>query len=91
MATAENEGTSSSFTRHVGSGHLPRPDATPIPADPGPLLTTHATLVLVVAGFVGAVAGALTYLSAGNTAAAVLAGLTGWGASAPVLHKLIGP
>ncbi|GAA2955426.1 MULTISPECIES: hypothetical protein [Streptomyces] len=89
MATAENEGTSSGFTRHVGPGQPAGLDAPH--ADPGPLLTSHATLVLVVAGFVGAIAGGLTYLSAGNTAAAVLAGLTGWGVSAPVLHKLIGP
>lgn len=58
--------------------------------DPGPLLTAHATLVLIAAAFVGAVTGVLTYYSTGNTAGAVLAGLTGFGVSAPVLHKHIG-
>ncbi|MFJ8982429.1 hypothetical protein [Streptomyces sp. NPDC102282] len=39
---------------------------------------------------VGGIVGVLTYLSAGNTAAAALAGLMGTGASTPVLHALIG-
>ncbi|WP_406730127.1 hypothetical protein [Streptomyces sp. NBC_01794] len=60
------------------------------PEGPGPLLTAHATLVFVTAGFVGAIAGFLTYCSASSSAGALLATLTGMAVSAPVLHKLIG-
>ncbi|MFI2353034.1 hypothetical protein ACH492_39940 [Streptomyces sp. NPDC019443] len=38
---------------------------------------------------VGALLGALTYFSAGNTSGALLAGVTGMGISALVLRKLI--
>ncbi|MFI9213899.1 hypothetical protein ACIGW7_37915 [Streptomyces sp. NPDC053253] len=46
--------------------------------------------MLVGAGLIGLVVGGLTYLSTGNTAGAVLAGMTAGGVSAPVLHKLVG-
>ncbi|MEU1216632.1 hypothetical protein ABZ424_30380 [Streptomyces sp. NPDC005790] len=70
------------------SGH-PNPSAAP-PEASGPLLTSRAVLILVTAVVVGGIVTVLTYLSAGNTAAAVLAGLMGTGASTPVLHTLIG-
>ncbi|MER6444119.1 hypothetical protein [Streptomyces venezuelae] len=59
------------------------------PNDPGPLITAHAALVFLMAAFIGAMAGVLTALSTGNTAASVLAGLSACGVSIPVLHKLI--
>lgn len=57
----------------------------------GALLTAHAALVFVAAAILGGLVGFLTHLSVGNAAAAVLAGLTAGGVSAPVLHRLIGP
>ncbi len=66
------------------------PPPTPEPDDPGPLLTAHAAIVLLAALLVGAIAGILTLLSTGTAAAALLAGMTGFGVSVPVLHKLIG-
>ncbi|MGW9436100.1 hypothetical protein [Streptomyces sp. NPDC055607] len=73
----------------------PQVQASPVPApapeNSGALLTAHATLVFLAAAFIGAVAGVLTSFSTGNTAAALLAGLTGCGVSIPVLHKLIHP
>ncbi|MFJ3594742.1 hypothetical protein ACIQUY_39045 [Streptomyces sp. NPDC090231] len=55
-----------------------------------PLLTSHAALILLAAVVIGAVVAVLAYLSSGNTAAAILAGLAGAGASTPVLHTHIG-
>ncbi|MFF9070546.1 hypothetical protein ACF09E_34890 [Streptomyces sp. NPDC014891] len=84
MTTPGDDGTSS------------RPSTTP-PAegqqgeDPGALLTGHAFLVFVGAGFIALIVGGLTHLSTGNTAGAVLAGLMAAGVSAPALHKLVGP
>ncbi|MFE0777828.1 hypothetical protein [Streptomyces sp. NPDC058861] len=57
----------------------------------GPLLSAHAMLVFVGATLIGLVCGGLTYASTGNTAGAMLAGLTAAGVSAATLHKLIGP
>ncbi|GHJ97729.1 hypothetical protein SNE510_72480 [Streptomyces sp. NE5-10] len=73
--------------------HTPTPPTPPTPESEGPggLLTVHATLVLLAAAFIGAVAGVLTSFSTGNTAAALLAGLTACGVSIPVLHRLIHP
>ncbi|MFJ3861537.1 hypothetical protein ACIPRL_35590 [Streptomyces sp. NPDC090085] len=74
------------------------PPSTPVPATPavapepivpGPLLTGHAALIFLMAAFIGAMVGVLTAFSAGNTAAALLAGLTACGISIPILHKLI--
>ncbi|MFJ5142782.1 hypothetical protein [Streptomyces sp. NPDC088707] len=45
----------------------------------------------MAAAFIGAIVGVLAFLSSGNLAGALLAGIAGIGASAPVLHKLIGP
>lgn len=59
------------------------------PNEPDPFLTAHAAIVLLTAAFIGLVVGGLTFLSGGLAAGAVLAGLTGFGASVPVLHKLI--
>lgn len=84
MTTPENEGTASSSLNCQPEGRNPAGD------DPGPLLTPHAALVLLAAAFAAAVIGALTFLSAGNAAAAVLAGLTGGAVSAPALHRMIG-
>ncbi|MEU6625099.1 hypothetical protein ABZ926_30635 [Streptomyces litmocidini] len=47
--------------------------------------------MLVGAGLIALVVGGLTYLSTGNTAGAVLAGMTAGVVSAPVLHKIVGP
>ncbi|NUW02874.1 hypothetical protein [Streptomyces sp. CAI 127] len=58
--------------------------------EPGPLLTAHAAIVLMMAILIGMVIGVLTFLSVGDAAAALLAGLTGSGFSIPVLHKHIG-
>lgn len=58
---------------------------------PEHLLTGHAALVLLAALMFGTIVGALTILTPAGPAAAVLAGLATAGASAPVLHKLIGP
>ncbi|MER6635335.1 hypothetical protein ACFCXC_01475 [Streptomyces microflavus] len=64
------------------------PPATPSP-DAQPLLSQRAVLVLLAAAFIGSAVGVLTFLSAGNIAGALLAGLTGAGASTLGLHKLI--
>ncbi|MFF5024210.1 hypothetical protein ACFY2J_08160 [Streptomyces collinus] len=58
--------------------------------EPGPLLTLRTTVILLTAAIIGLVVGGLTFLSARSTAGAVLAGLTSFGVSVPVLHKLIG-
>ncbi|MFD7867810.1 hypothetical protein [Streptomyces sp. NPDC059783] len=50
----------------------------------------HAAFILLTGVFIGCLVGVLTYLSASNTAAAALAGLTGTGISIPTLHALIG-
>ena len=64
---------------------------TAVPAGgPGPLLSSHAALIFLVAMVIGGVLAVLTYLSASNTAAAALAGVMGTGGSVPVLHTLIG-
>lgn len=72
----------------------PAPDPSPAPdppgAEPGPLLTQRALLVLVAAAFIGTVVGVLTFLSAGDVAGALLAGLTGFGTATFGLHRLIG-
>ncbi|GFH81558.1 hypothetical protein Sgou_62280 [Streptomyces gougerotii] len=54
-------------------------------------MTGHAALVLLAALMFGTIVGALTILTPAGPAAAVLAVLATAGASAPVLHKLIGP
>lgn len=58
--------------------------------EPEPLLTARSALILLTAAVLAMVVGTLTYFSAGNTAAAVLAGLTAGGASLLGLPKLIG-
>ncbi|RZD77131.1 hypothetical protein [Streptomyces albidoflavus] len=57
---------------------------------PAPLLTTRAALILFGALLAGGTVAMLTYLSAGNAAAAALAGLAGAGVSTTALHGLIG-
>jgi hypothetical protein len=66
-------------------GHRPDAPSTDIP----PFLTVHTTVVLLTALLIGCVGGALTFLSGSPLAGAVLAGLTGGGASIPVLRSLI--
>lgn len=66
----------------------PAPDS-PSP-DVEPLLSQRAVVVLLAAAFIGALVGVLTFFSAGHVAAALLAGLTGFGTSTLGLHKLIG-
>ncbi|MDU9001707.1 hypothetical protein [Streptomyces mirabilis] len=58
-------------------------------ADVPPFLTVHTTVVLLAALFIGFVGGGLTFLSGSPLAGAVLAGLTGGGASVPILRSLI--
>ncbi|MFD9807609.1 hypothetical protein ACFWZZ_10875 [[Kitasatospora] papulosa] len=70
----------------ISSGSAP----TSPPPDREPLLTIHAAVVLVMAAIVGATMGVLTFFSAGNAAAALLAGFTGFGASALGLDKVVG-
>ncbi len=72
---------------HVTAAATPPSD--PGPENPGPLLTTHAAIVLLMASFMGVIAGILTLYNT-DAAAALLAGVTGFGISVPVLHKLIG-
>ncbi|MFD9235704.1 hypothetical protein ACFWB3_10530 [[Kitasatospora] papulosa] len=85
MTTPTNEDGTTSSRNQV-------PPASParVESGSGPLLTSHAALILLAAVVVGGVVAALTYLSAGNGAAAALAGLMGAGASIPVLHTMIG-
>ncbi|WP_285739371.1 hypothetical protein [Kitasatospora phosalacinea] len=52
-------------------------------------MSAHAALVLVGAVVVGIVVGVLTFFGGGPAAAAVLAGLTAFGAATVALHKLI--
>ncbi|MFE7515206.1 hypothetical protein [Streptomyces sp. NPDC057540] len=73
----------------TGSPDSGRP-ANPLPQGSQALLTSHAAIVLLVAVVLGTVTGVLTYLSAGNTAGALLAGLTATCGSAPVLNRQIG-
>ncbi|MFF1265266.1 hypothetical protein ACFVZE_05445 [Streptomyces anulatus] len=83
-----DDGTALSNNTCQFSGHPSHPA---IPAEvSGPLLTSRSALILVAAVLLGGIVGVLTYFSTGNTAAAVLAGLAGAGASTPVLHALIG-
>ncbi len=66
------------------------PNLTPqSPPDSDPLLTVRTTTILFAAAFIGLVSGGLTFLSSHSAAVAVLAGLTGAGASVPVLHQLV--
>ncbi|MEE1782673.1 hypothetical protein PUR71_07015 [Streptomyces sp. SP17BM10] len=66
------------------------PTPTPAsPPEPDPFLTVRTAIILLAAAFIGLIAGGLTFLSGGPAAGAVLAGLTGFGLSVPVLHKLI--
>ncbi|MGI5485071.1 hypothetical protein [Streptomyces lavendofoliae] len=66
------------------------PPPPPGPEEPGPLLTAHAAIVLLIAAALGTIAGALTALRTGDTAAPLLAGMGVAGLSVPVLHRLIG-
>ncbi|MGW6890388.1 hypothetical protein ACWGKK_36530 [Streptomyces chartreusis] len=52
-------------------------------------MTVHTAVVLLSAAFIGIVVGGLSFLSGGPAAAAVLAGLTAFGVSVPVLRSLI--
>jgi ABC-type antimicrobial peptide transport system permease subunit len=54
-----------------------------------PFLSLHTTVVLLAALVIGLVIGGLTALTGASVAAAVIAGLTSAGASAPVLRTLI--
>ncbi|WP_328966186.1 hypothetical protein [Streptomyces virginiae] len=54
-----------------------------------PFLSLHTTVVLLTALVIGVIVGGLTFLTGASVAAAVIAGLTGTGASTPVLRSLI--
>lgn len=65
----------------------------PLPPNPpghGPFMSLNTAVVLLTAAVIGLIVGGLTFLSGGLVAGAVLAGLTGAGASIPVLRSLIG-
>ncbi|MGW0612004.1 hypothetical protein [Streptomyces sp. NPDC002788] len=68
------------------SSLMPTP---PPPQDPEPFMTMHTALVLLSAAFIGLIVGGLSFFSGGPAAAAVLAGLTAFGISVPVLRSLI--
>ncbi len=59
------------------------------PAPEPPFLSLHTTVVLLVSLLIGIVVGVLTVLTQAPVAAAVLAGLTAWGASIPIVRSLI--
>ncbi len=84
MSAPEHEGTSSAGPRTPPGGKRHGEELRP-------LLNTHAALVLTAASIIVLIMGGLTYLSTGNTAAAVLTGLMSGGAGTVALHKLIGP
>ncbi|MFC4508253.1 MULTISPECIES: hypothetical protein [Streptomyces] len=70
---------------------LPQPAPNPPSPDGEPLLTQRALLIFVSAAVIGAIVGVLTFFSGvGNAAGALLAGLTGFGASIFGLHRLTG-
>ncbi|GGP00298.1 hypothetical protein [Wenjunlia tyrosinilytica] len=71
--------------------NTPPPRTPPAPShlDDPPLLTVHSAVVLLTACFIGAIIGGMTFLTGGPAAGAVLAGLTGAGATTPVLRTLI--
>jgi len=74
----------------VSSSPTPTSPEAPGRAHPGPFLTQHTALVLLTAGVIGLVIGALTFFSGTPAAGAVLAGLLSAGGSVPVLRTLIG-
>ncbi|MGW0121706.1 hypothetical protein [Streptomyces sp. NPDC003327] len=83
MTTPRDDGTSSSSSPTAPVGGRQG-------EDPGALLTAHAALVLVAAGFIALITGGLAYLSTGNAAGAALTGLVTAGAGAVGLHRLVG-
>ncbi|MFD5491750.1 hypothetical protein ACFWH4_02115 [Streptomyces sp. NPDC127091] len=68
----------------------PSPPNTGLPSEAPPLLSVHATVVFLAAGFIGVIMGGLMFLSEKSVPTAVGTGLGVFGASVPVLHKLIG-
>lgn len=54
-----------------------------------PQLHLRTAVILLAAAIIGMLAGVLTFLSGAPAEGAILAGLTGFGASAPALHVLI--
>lgn len=65
------------------------PQTPPVPPAAGALMTVRTALILLASVVLGAVAGALAFLSGAQPAGAVLAGLAGAGASVSALHALI--
>ncbi|MEU6236273.1 hypothetical protein [Kitasatospora sp. NPDC047058] len=65
------------------------PPPSQLPPEPEPLFTVRTAIILLGGAFIGTVVGGLTFLGGGSAAEAVLAGLTGFGASVMGLHKLI--
>lgn len=59
------------------------------PQDSQPFLSLHTAVVLLIAFVIGVVMGVLTRLAGTSAAGAVAVGLTGFGASIPVLRTLI--
>ncbi|MET7356785.1 MULTISPECIES: hypothetical protein [Streptomyces] len=61
----------------------------PTPQGPEPFMTMHTAIVLLSAAFIGLIAGGLTFLSTEAVPGALLAGLSAFGVSVPVLRQLI--
>ncbi|MFM9709116.1 hypothetical protein [Streptomyces galilaeus] len=68
----------------------PVPPSTDLPSEAPPLLSVHAAVVFIAAGFIGFIMGGLVFLSEKSVPKAIAAGLGAFGLSLPVLHKLIG-
>lgn len=71
----------------MSSAPAPTP---PTPSEPGPFMSLHTALVLLIAVVIGLIVGGLSFLSGTSAAGAVLAGLISTGGSVPVLRTLIG-
>ncbi|MFE4625772.1 hypothetical protein [Streptomyces mirabilis] len=68
----------------------PGPPSTVLPSEAPPLLSVHAAVAFIAAGFIGFIMGGLVFLSEKSVPKAVAAGLGSFGLSVPVLHKMIG-
>lgn len=65
------------------------PDAG-LPSPVPPFMSLHTSVVILAAGLLGIVMGALMFLAEKSVPKAMAAGLGTFGLSVPVLHKLIG-
>ncbi len=68
----------------------PGPPSAGLASGAPPLLSVHAVVVFLTAGFIGFIMGGLVFLSEKAVPRAVAAGLGSFGLCVPVLRKLIG-